>query len=338
MYFYYILKKFLKNFLIVFVSFIILYTLIDIMFNISDLPSSSNLFVLYLVYIALYSVFLLYPLSLIFSFLLTLNSLIKFNEFVSFYSLGFSPKKLLKPFLLFSLVLIFFMFLLQSGRLAYSKEYALAIKNANKLTTKNIFLKYNNRVIYIEKLNPILKKADNINVFYLNNNKIIKFLRAKEAFFKNDVWFSKNMEITFITDKKWLSKHKQLFFLKNFKPKILSNLQKLRNISFYDAYLTIRYFKNINVNKILSIVCFKIFTPLSILLLMVYIFYNAPIHIRISNITFFMIKSISFSILLWGIMLILYKFAKQGTLPFWSLILPFFFLIFVDIFTLRRNL
>ncbi len=337
MYFIYISKKFLKNFLIVFVSFIILYTIIDIMFNVSDLPSSSNLFILYLFYVALYSMFLLYPLSIVFAFLLTLQGLIKFNEFVSFYSLGFSPKKLLKPFLYFSFFLIFIMFLLQSGKLAYSREYAIAIKNANKLTTQNLFLKYNNKIIYIQELNPILKTANNINVFYIKNNKIIKKLTSKKAFFKNDVWFSQNAEITFITDNKWLTKHKRLFFLKNFKPKILSNLQKLRNISFYDAYLTIRYFKNINLNKILSIVFFKIFTPLSILLLMIYIFFSAPIHIRISNIAFFMLKSISFSVLLWGFMLILYKFAKQGTLPFWSLSVPFLFLIILDIYSLRRN-
>jgi len=338
LYFIYISKKFLKNFLIVFIAFVILYTLIDVMFNVSTLPESSNLFILYLFYIALYSMFLLYPLAIVFSFLLTLNSLIKFNEMVSFYSLGFPPKKILKPFLYSGIFIVFIMFLLQSGKLAYSREYAIAIKNANKLTTQNIFLKYNNKIIYIQKLNPILKSADNIKVFYLRGEKVVKIISAPKAFFKNGVWFSHKANITYLTNTRWIGVSKKLYFLKNFKPKILSNLQKLRNISFYDAYLTVKYFKNINLNKILSIVFFKIFTPLSILLLMIYIFLSAPIHIRLSNIVFFMIKSIAFSVLLWGIMLILYKFAKQGTLAFWSLILPFLFMIFIDLIMLRRKI
>ena len=315
-----------------------LYTVIDLMFNISSLPVSSNLLILYIVYMSLYSVFLLYPLAMVFSFLMTLNQLIKFNEFVSFYSLGFSPKKLLKPFLFSSLFIIVVMFGLQSGKLAYSKEYALAIKSADKLNTENIFLKYDNKIIYIEKLNPILQTAYNVNVFYLNGGDVSKIINAKKAFFKGNVWLSDNAIVMYLSNKKWEKTFQRLLFLKNFKPKILSNLQKLRDISFYDAYLTVRYFKNINLNKILSILFFKIFTPFSILFLMIYIFLNTPIHIRISNIALFMIKSISFSVLLWGGMLIMFKFAKQGTLPFWSLIIPCLFLGLIDIIILRRKL
>ncbi len=338
MYFRYITKKFLKNFLIVFFAFAILYTLVDVMFNVSNLPSSSNLFVLYVVYIFLYSMFLLYPLSVIFAFLFTLNNLIKFNELVSFYSLGFSQKKILKPFFISGGVIIILMLLLQAGKLAYAREYAVAIKNANKLTTKNLFLRYQNKIIYMQKLNPILKMAKDVKVFYLHNSKVIKIVEKKKAYFKNNGWYSDNVKVIYLTDNSWKSVYRKLYFLKNFKPKILSNLQKLRNISFYDAYLTIKYFKNINLNKILSIVFFKIFTPFTILLLMVYLFFIAPIHIRISNVTFFMLKSIAYSILIWGSMLILYKFSKQGTLPFWSLSIPFVFMVIVDFITLRRKL
>ena len=166
----------MKNFLIVFFAFAILYTLVDVMFNVSNLPSSSNLFVLYVVYIFLYSMFLLYPLSVIFAFLFTLNNLIKFNELVSFFSLGFSQKKILKPFFISGGVIIILMLLLQAGKLAYAREYAVAIKNANKLTTKNLFLRYQNKIIYMQKLNPILKMAKGVKVFYLHNSKVIKIV------------------------------------------------------------------------------------------------------------------------------------------------------------------
>ncbi len=337
MYFFYIFKKYLKNFLIIFFAISFLYTVVSVLFSISKMPSSSNLIILYIFYVFVYASLTLYPLSLIFGFLLTLNQMIKFNELVSFYSLGFMPKKILKPFLFTSIGIIILMFGIQSSKLAYSNEYAQAIKDARRLNTQNIFLKYQNKVIYIQKLNPILKTAQNINVIEIKNNRVVKTIFAKKAIFKNDVWVTNNAQIDFINQKKWIKENSNLIFLKNFKPKILSNLQKLRDISFYDAYLTIKYFKNIDLNTILSIVFFKIFTPLSMLALIYFIFLISPIHIRISNTVLFMVKSISLSVLVWGGMLILYKFSKQGVLPYWSLSFIFIILIIIDIYITRRK-
>jgi len=337
MYFFYILKKYLKNFLLIFFAVSFLYAIVNMLFSISKLPNSSNLIVLYFSYVFIYASLLLYPLAIIFAFLLTLNQMIKFNELVSFFSLGFTPKKIFTPFLAVTAGITLLMFLFQSTKLVYTGEYAQAFKNLNKLNTENIFLKYENKIIYIEKLNPILKKAKNISVIELKNNEVKKVIFSKEAFFKNGFWISKKANLIYLSNKKWIKKTKSLIFLKSFKPKILSNLQKLRDISFYDAYLTVKYFKDINLNTIFSIVFFKIFTPLSILALMFFIFITSPIHVRISNITLFMLKSISLSVLVWGGMLILYKFAKQGVLPFWSLSIIFIVLVIFDIYITRRR-
>jgi len=335
-YFFYILKKYLKNFLIILISFSLLYTIVDIMFSISKMPTSSNLFVLYAYYMFIYSATLLYPLAFIFAFLLTLSQMIKFNELVSFYSLGFYPKKLIKPIIVFSVIFTLAIFGILSTKLAYSAEYAQAIKDAKKLNTDNIFLKYNNYVIYIKKLNPVLKEAKNIFVFYIKNKKLTKYLFAKKASFIDNEWVAKNADVYLINEKRWIKNTSSQVFLKNFKPKIISNLQILRDISFWDAYLTIKYFKNVDLNKILSIVFYKIFTPLSMIGIIIYIFYISPIHIRVSNVTLFMIKSISLSILVWGIMLLLYKFAKQGVLPFYILSVPFFIILIIDLLIRRK--
>ena len=336
MQFFYVLKKYLVNFLIVLISLSFLYSVVDIMFSISKIPNSSNLFILYFYYVFIYAVTLLYPLAFIFSFLLTLNQMIKFNELVSFYSLGFHPKEIIKPIILFNIFFMFLMFLLLSSKLAYSNEYAQAIKDAKKLTTKNIFLKYDDSIIYIESLNPVLKKAYNMYVFKIKNRDLKKVIFSKEADFQNDKWFSKKALVLVLKNDKWQEKRLNLFFLKNFKPKIISNLQKLRDISFYDAYLTIKYFKNIDKNKILSITFFKIFTPLSMIGVIFILFYLSPIHIRISNVTIFMLKSIALAILVWGGMLLIYKFAKQGVLPFYILSFPFFVILIIDLFIRRK--
>ena len=337
MYFFYILKKYLKNFLIIFIAVSFLYAVVSMLFSISKMPSSSNLIVLYLFYVFTYASLLLYPLSLVFAFLLTLNQMIKFNELVSFYSLGFSPKKIFKPFLLSTFFITLTMLLLQSTKLAYTNEYAQAIKDAKKLNTEKIFLKYDNKIIYIKKLNPVLKTAQNITVVYMKNQNVTKVVYTKKAVFKNDIWITDNADILIIGKKRWIKEKSRLLFLKNFKPKILSNLQKLREMSLYDAYITLKYFKNIDLNTILSIVFFKIFTPLSIIALIYYIFMTSPIHVRVSNTVLFMVKSVSLSVLVWGGMLILFKFAKQGVLPFWSLSFIFIILIIFDIYITRRN-
>jgi len=334
--FFYVLKKYLVNFLIVLVSLSFLYSVVDIMFSISKIPNSSNLFILYFYYVFIYAITLLYPLAFIFSFLLTLNQMIKFNELVSFYSLGFRPKEIIKPIILFNIFFMFLMFLLLSTKLAYSSEYAQAIKDAKKLTTKNIFLKYNDFIIYIESLNPVLKKAYNVYVFKIKNRDLKEVIFSKEAYFKENNWFSKNALVLTLEPNKWQEKNLSLFFLKNFKPKIISNLQKLRDISFTDAYLTIKYFKNIDKNKIFSITFFEVFTPLSIIGIIYIVFYLSPIHIRISNVTIFMLKSIAFAIFIWGGMLLIYKFAKQGVFPFYVLSFPFFVILIIDLFIRRK--
>ncbi len=336
MYFWYILKNYIKNFLITLFAFAFLFVLVDYSFNFSKLPNSSNLQILYLFYMFIYAIFLIYPLALVFGFLLTLNKMIKFNELVSFYSLGFSPFKVLKPFLVLSISVFLLMSFLQFNKLAYVNQYAKAIKNNMQLRNKNIFLTFNDNVVYIKELNPIIKKAYDLKVFVLKNNELVKIITTKEASFIDNKWQSKLSKVLILNKDKWIVTYKKnLSFLENFKPKILSNLKSLNNISFYDAYIAIKYFKNIDLNRIFSIVFFKIFTPLSLIVLIMILFIISPIHIRLSNIAIFMIKSVTFSIVIWGGELLLFKFTKQGVLPYYVLAFPFVILVLLFLI-LRR--
>ncbi|WP_457564521.1 LptF/LptG family permease [Caminibacter sp.] len=337
MYFRYLFFKYIKNFFIVLISLSLLFVIMDYIYNIESLPKSSNLQVLYVFYMFIYATFVIYPLAIIFSFLMSLNHHIKFNELVSFYSLGFKPKKILFPFLFSAVVIFLFFSLLQSTKISYANQYANAIKSNMNLTNKNLFLKFQNYIIYFKSLNPIVKHAYGVKIFEINNSKIQKVISAKIAVYKDNIWECKNANILTLSKDEWKSEIKTIKILKNFKPKIISNLKMLDNISFYDAYIAIKYFKDIDLNKILSIVFFKIFTPLTLIVFMIYLFFNAPIHIRISNVVLFMIKSVTFSLLLWGVMLMIYKFTKQGILPYYVLSLPFLILLLIDIIVLRRN-
>ena len=313
------------------------FVIIDFITNFSRLPDSSNLQVLYLYYIVLYSIDMFYPLAIVFSFLFTVYYMIKFNELVSFYSLGFTVKKVLKPFMSFAFLVFFLFIALSSGKFAYVREYADSILNKKQYSNTNLFIKYNNKIIYIKKIKPILKEAVNLKVFIVKNRKVEKIIFAKKAVFKNDIWYAKNAEITLITDKKILKLIKDVYILKNFKPKIVSNLKNLSSISLYDAFIAIKIFKDVNVNTLLSMVLYKIFTALSLMGLLIILMFKAPMHQRISNVSLFLIKSILLTILVWGIQLMIYKFSKQGILSPFILMIPCFLIFSYGIYLLYKE-
>lgn len=337
MFFNLIVKKYIKNFFLILFSLSLFFIIIDTISNFSKLPNAINLQVLYFYYNFLYSIDMFYPLSLVFAFLLTLLEMIKFNELISFYSFGFSIKKILKPFLI-TVFFIFFIFMIfDSSKYAYSKEYAKAILNKQKYTTTNLFLKHKNSIIYIKKLNPLLKEAYNMEIFFIKNNNLIKAIFAKKAVFKENKWFCKDAKIIYFYKDKIVKEQKSIYFLENFKPKIVSNLKELNSISFYDAFIAIKVFKDITINNILAILFFKIFTPLSLIGLIVIFLIYAPIHIRVSNLSFFMIKSVFITILLWGVEILMYKFIKQGVILPYLLILPTILVYGYALYLIRRE-
>jgi lipopolysaccharide export system permease protein len=338
MYFVYIIKKYIKNFLLILFSLSFFFVIIDLVANFSRLPDSSNLQVLYIYYSLLYSVDLFYPLALVFSFLFSMYYMIKFNELVSFYSLGFSILKLLKPFFAFSILIFMLFFVLDSSKFAYVREYSQSILDKNGYANTDLFIKFQNKVIYIKKIEPILKEAKDIRVFYLKKKKVYKVIFAKSAFFKNNRWYVKNANVMIIGEKKIIQTKKNLEMLENFKPKIISNLKELNSISFYDAFLAMKIFKDININSLLSIVFYKIFTALSMILLIVIFMFKSPLHQRISNVSLYLIQSVFFTIIIWGLELLIFKFAKQGVISPYLLIFPFIVLLCYSLYLIKKEI
>ena len=338
MFFFYILKKFVKNFLLFLFSLSFLYFLITLIANFSKLPSSSNLQILYSFYQIGVAFENFYALSLLFAFLYTMYQFIKFNTLVSFYSLGFSKRKVLMPFLGFSFFIYFLFIGLENTNYAYFNQKAENILSNKKIKKENLFLKYKNNIIFIKQLNPILKKATDMEIFVLDNMKIKKIIKIDEAFYQNNIWNSKEADIKiFQKDKLVLKKAKNIKVLKDFEPVVLSNLKKMSSISIKDAFLALKIFKDIKLNKVISLLMFKIVTPVSLILFLVYLLYTSPIHQRISSISFFLIKSSFYIILLWGANLLLYKFIKKGIISPFMLFLPLVFVIILDIYVIKKE-
>lgn len=338
MYFVYLLKKYIKNFFVFLFSLSFLYLLIDLIANFSRLPNSSNLQILYSVYVFGASFENFYPLGLVFAFLYTVYFLIKYNYMVSFYSLGFSKKKILFPFLFFAFLVYLFFLVLDNTNYVYLNQKAKNIISSKKIKKENLFLKYKNNIIYIKELKPLVNKAIGLKIFVLNNMNVEKIIDLKEAVYQNNTWHGKIATITIIKNNKMIVKKvKKLILLKNFEPLVLSNLKKLESLSITDSILALKVFKDIKLNKIIGILIYKIITPLSIILLLVYFMFVSPIHQRVSNISLFMIKSIFLVIFIWGINLLIYKFVKQGVLPPIVLFIPLLFIIVLDIFVIKKE-
>jgi len=322
LYFRYILKLYLKNFGLVLLGVSLFYIIVDFATHFQKLSNSINLQILYIYYTFLYGIEFLYPLALLFGFLLTLNTLISRNELVPFFSSGFRRRDLLKPILGVGIIVVLAGWGVASSPLAYSLQKATSILEGRPTTNRNLFLKWKGKVVSIGKIEPILGNATDIKIFYLSpSSQIVKIASIKTARFTGREWEGKGT-ITLLGEKEWKSYTTYFHFLPNFRPKVVSNLKKLNSISFIDAYYALRYFKNLDINAIFSILFFKIWTPVLILEIILLLFLSAPIHRRLTNLPLFMIKSSLLGVLGWGVELLLFKFAKQGVVPFYLLGVP----------------
>lgn len=321
LYFRYLFRLYLKNFTTLLIGISLLYLIVDLVGHYSQLPNSSNLQILYSYYTLLYGLDFLYPLALLFSFLVTLYQLVRRNELVIFYSSGFRRRDLLKPFFLIGGGITLLFYFLDSTQFAYSIEKAKGILKGEQIwRSGSYFLTWKGKAVSIGELNPIVGKAEEVTLFYFSpSNRLVKVVKAPTARFNGEEWIAPEVELLQLTEEKWERGNvKNFHFLKEFKPKVVSNLKSVNTISFTDALYALRYFKNLDTNQILAIALFKLTTPLVILFTTALLFLVAPIQIRIGNLSLFMVKSALLGVFLWGIQLLLFKFAKQGVLsPYW---------------------
>ncbi len=339
MYFRILFLNYLKNFLIIFFSLVFFYVFMDFMLNRAKLPDSINTNILYIFYKMGIASLTMYPLSLVFATILTIMNMIKKNELVSFLSLGYSIKKLLKPVFSGSLIIILFFVSMQLFmNKSFNDRIDELLKGVNYNNT-NMFFKFKNKVIYIKKLDVIKKIAYNMKVFTLKNDKLYKISIIKKAYFKNNYWETSNSIDNLITDKKIVSYSSQKLFLRGFKPTILNKLESKQHISLKIAIETLFLLKNtdININFLKTYIYSATIPPLSFLLLSVILFLKSPIHPRISNIGLYIFISIFSVIILWGAFLIFRKMALNNILSADIVFLtPFSILLVLTIYYLRK--
>lgn len=320
----YLLLKYLKYFFIILFSLEFFFVGIDFLQNISDLPQSANLQLLYVIYNSFFTFTIALPLSLVFGWIVTITVLIKNNELVSFYALSISKSTILKPIITISIFITSILILLQTTPLAYSVENQNKILNNSYFVNEksNIFLKYNDYFVYFKKLYPLEKKAEDIHIFKTKNNDVIEMITAKKAYFQNNRWYvidtkttKKPETINWNTSKITTSNEKFLYTLEGFEPKIINNVYKGETqFSIIDAIRTILLLEDqdFNTNKIKAVLYSQLFTPFFVIPLIIMIFLFTNPSSRFFNTAAFTSIAIFATLIIWGLLFLLQKLSYGG--------------------------
>ena len=344
----FILQTFLKYFVMIFLSLEIFFVGMDYLQHLNSLPNSANLHVLYLLYSFFFTLTITLPLALVFAWLLTLVMFIKNNTLIAFGAIGVSKKMILLPIIYLTSFFLILLIVIKLTHLAYSYEQKKKILNNNYFTnTKtDIFLKYNNYYVYFEKLFSLQKKAKNIHIFKVENEDLIQTIVAKKAYFQNNKWYivdakitNKPKEMNLETSKLDIRYEKFLNILEGFKPKILDNVHKDKNVfSILDAILALVLLseQNVNTNNIRAAIYYDL-VPFFILPLIMLIYSYTNISKRFFNSTSFIFLFIFISLILWGIFFMLYKFSSSGIIQSELFILLPLFLWFLFSFLLYNK-
>ncbi len=248
---------YIKYFLIVFIALELFYVGIDILTNIKDLPTSTNLFVLHFALTFVVASSYLLPISLVFALIIMKFNMIKNNELVSFYALGVSKNRLIiTPFLIcFFLTIIFIG--LNFTNFAYANDYRKNLRDFAK-TSDSLFLKYLDDFVFIKSINLRDKTAKNVKIFSIKDGNLSKKTEANFAKFDGKFWnlqnsniikFDSNLTLGGKNFFKFYAKEEQN--LKGFYPQVLEKISDSSNTySIIDAFNSLKLFDKANTSNI----------------------------------------------------------------------------------------
>ena len=349
----YLLKKYIKYFLIILLSLEVFFVGIDLLQNFAKLPASANLQLLYVTYNFFYTLTITLPISLVFGWIVTITMMIKNNELVSFYALSISPASIIKPIGAITTVILLLLIFMQSTQLAYSVEQKDKILNKTLFVNEksNIFLKYNEYFVYFKKLYPLEKKAEGIQIFQTKGNDITKKIDAKKAYYQNNKWYiidakitKKPQEINWNSSKLEVTYEKFLYTLEGFEPHIINNVYKVKvQFSIIDAIRTILLLEDqdFNTNKIKAILYSQLIMPFFVLPLIVLVFIYTNASSRFFNTATYLSATIFATLITWGVMFLLQKLSFGNIIMAeFAIILPvaLLFIITSYLYSKRINL
>ncbi len=220
-----------------------------------------------------------------------------------------------------SITYVIFLFL-HTTEFSYAKDKA-AFLLENKIgdyKVNDLFFKYNDTFVYINNLDPIEKKIEDITIFQVEGYKVHYTINAPYATFDGEKWTAYDATLkTHIYQgdelQRYTVEHKErIETLEGYKPKIIESLYEGKALNIIDAYTTWRLLmkQNLSSNKIRSSLYDKIVVPLFSIAMLLILFFKLPFHARMMNMGGVIALSLAATFITWGILFGLSQMGANG--------------------------
>lgn len=326
--FLYLSRQYFRLVLIVFSALQVFFVSIDSLKYLDQMPSSANLIILFFVYDFLYAINYTLPISTLLAAIIFYINLIRSNQYTAFLALGYSKRQIMRPVLWISTMLVIFYISLNATPFVYAQEKAEAIISQENFSsiTEDLLVKYKNNYVYFGKIYPLIKKAEDIKVFELDENSVLtSFTQAKETHFIGDYWVLDNAIYSKMPEhielgKKGLESAQidKLKILKGFRPKILDTIyQNKPSVSITDAFQSLIILQNQDANhsKIRALLYNFILVPFFVPLVIIIIAFYSPMLSRYSNLSLLGFVFVVISLVAWGLFFAFGRLSISGLLP-----------------------
>jgi len=324
LYFYYLVKLYIRNLLAILLGLSFAFATMDYFQYAQKLSVSGSYKILYIFYMWEQALGLLYPLAIVFALIMTKLALIRNNTMGALHAFGYTKKTLLFPFLLVAFFAYGIFTFLHTTEFSYARDKAaLLLKNKiNAYNVNNLFFKYNDTFVYINKLDPIAKKISDITIFKVKGYQVYYTIHAPVAIFDGYKWDAKDAIVkTHIYEKNKLVRYKvehkkKINTLEGYKPKIIESLYEGKALNILDAYNTWKLLnkQNLNSDKIRAAFYDKAVVPLFSIALLIILFFKLPFHARMMNTGGIIAISLGSTFMIWGILFGLSQIGTNGVL------------------------
>jgi len=333
LYFWYLVKLYTVNLVAVLFGLSFAFAMIDYFQHIGQLDIAGNYKILYIFYKWQEALGMLYPLAIVFSLIMTKLSLVKHNTMAALHAFGYNKKRLFVPFFMVAFLTYVGFTLLHTTEFSYAKDKSsLLLKNElGAYNVNDLFFKYNDTFVYMNKLDPIEKKIENITIFKVEGYQVRYTIHAPLATFDGKEWDAQNAILKTHIYKdgelvKYTVEHKKsIKTLRGYKPKIIESLYEGKALNVIDAYNTWQLLdrQHLNSDKVRVSLYDKVVVPLFSLALLLILFFKLPFHTRMINIGSVIALSLGATFVIWGVLFGLGQIGANGVLsPEVSAILP----------------
>jgi len=322
--FFYVLKHYLKDFLLLLLALTFVVTLIDFIQHVSSINGINRQF-LYFIYTAANSSTIVYPLALVFAAIMTLSRFINRNHLTVLGSFGYAKKALLKPLLFAAFGVYSLIVLLSFTQFAYSGDSAQAVLDKRQLfhSVENLFFKYNDSFVYVKELDVANKVLKDITIYTIDDRKISDIKRVKSATFKDGAWLAEGIvQESFILNNGVpqgyrVQRVENEMILKGYFPKVIRSLYEGKRMSIPDGIKALRLLheQGVDSSKVVAALYEKLVMPLFAPILIFIILLYTPISKRyMSSVKYYLLGAGS-AILVWVVLYGANILTLNGVLP-----------------------